>query len=291
MAHLVPPQAQVGAGSGVNAIQIKRADQPDRLFLFSGKASRIHPSLVTRHSSSIMLYRADPQLFTKYPGYVRGLVIVRRAVNIESPIDEVQRMLAGAQQTIRQRADLETPSSRPHIAAWREAYRAFGAKPSEYPSSIESLVKRVRRGDDVPYINTLAAIGNSVSLRYLIPIGGHAIDKMLADGELQLGFATGDEDFVPLGNGPIEHPDPGEVIFTYNTASVLCRRWTWRQGEFSKLQRTTTAAVINVDGLPPTTRADVEAISHELATLVGMYCGHAPTEVKLLSEEQPEIEV
>ncbi len=257
-----------------------------------------------------MIYRIDRLLFSKYPGYVRGLVIVRRAVNIESPIDEVQRMLLGAQKTIRQRTDLDPISAQPHLAAWREAYRAFGAhhaahrssdtatdmgKPTEYPSSIEALVKRVRRGDDVPYINTLAAIGNSVSLRYLVPIGGHATDVMSPDGELRLGFATGAEEFTPFGGAPenrrIEHPEPGEVIFTYNTSTVLCRRWTWRQGEFSKLQRTTTAAVINVDGLPPVTRADVEAISNDLATLAGMYCGNAPTEVKILSEESLEVEL
>jgi DNA/RNA-binding domain of Phe-tRNA-synthetase-like protein len=243
----------------------------------------------------IMIYRADPQLFSTYPGYVRGLVIVRRAINIESPIDEVQRMLLSAQKAIRQRADLETPSAQPNMAAWREAYRAFGAKPSEYPSSIEALVKRVRRGDDVPYINTLAAICNSASLRYLIPIGGHAIDVMQADGELRLGFAHGEEEFIPFGgapeNGRIEHPGPGEVIFTYNTSTVLCRRWTWRQGEFSKLQRTTTAAVINVDGLPPVARAGVELICNDLATLVGLYCGTAPTEVKMLSADQPEVDL
>jgi DNA/RNA-binding domain of Phe-tRNA-synthetase-like protein len=236
-----------------------------------------------------MIYHIDSQLFQKYHGYVRGLVIVRRAINTESPIDEVDRMLKGAQKIVRQRADLETVAAHPNIAAWREAYRAFGAKPTEYPSSIEALVKRVRRGDEVPYINTLAAICNSVSLRYLVPIGGHALDP-LADGTLGLGFAQGDEDFAPLGSNTIEHPEPGEVIFTYNTSTVLCRRWTWRQGEFSKLQRTSTAVEINVDGLPPVTRADVELISNDLATLVGLYCGNAPTEVGLLSEETPSVE-
>ncbi len=238
-----------------------------------------------------MIYRTDPALFSKYPGYVRGLVIVRRAVNIESPIDEVLRMLLGAQKTIRQRTDLDPISAHPNIAAWREAYRAFGATPTEYPSSIEALVKRVRRGDDVPYINTLAAICNSASLRYLAPIGGHAIDVMSPDDGLRLGFAAGAEEFIPFGNGPVEHPEPGEVIFTYNTSTVLCRRWTWRQGEFSKLQRTTTAVVINVDGLPPVTRADVEAINNDLATLASMYCGNAPTEVKMLSEDNLEVEL
>ncbi len=200
-------------------------------------------------------------------------------------------MLLGAQKTARQRTDLEPLTAHPTIAAWREAYRVFGAKPSEYPSSIESLLKRVRRGDDLPYINTLAAICNSVSLRYLIPIGGHAIDVMSAEGELRLGFARGVEEFIPFGGGLVEHPAPGEVIFTYNTSTVLCRRWTWRQGEFSKLQRATTSAVINVDGLPPTTRADVETISSDLATLVSLYCGNAPVEVKALSAEQPLVEI
>jgi DNA/RNA-binding domain of Phe-tRNA-synthetase-like protein len=237
-----------------------------------------------------MIYHVDPQLFRKYPGYVRGLVIVQRAINITSPIDEVDRLLQGAQKAIRQRADLETVAAHPNIAAWREAYRAFGAKPTEFPSSIEALVKRVRRGDDVPYINTLAAICNSVSLRYLTPIGGHAIDALSPDGTLGLGFALGDEDFTPFGGGPIEHPNPGEVIFTDNTSTVLCRRWTWRQSEFSKLQHTSTAVEINIDGLPPVTRADVELISADLAMLVGLYGGYAPTEVKLLSEETPTVE-
>jgi DNA/RNA-binding domain of Phe-tRNA-synthetase-like protein len=245
-----------------------------------------------------MIYHIDPQLFQKYPGYVRGLVVVRQAINIESPIDEVERMLKGAQKAVRQRADLEPASTHPNIAAWREAYRAFGAKPTEYPSSIEALVKRVRRGDastslsaGLPYINTLAAVCNSVSLRYLVPIGGHALDPMAADGTLGLGFARGNEDFVPLGSNAIEHPDPGEVIFTYNTTTVLCRRWTWRQGEFSKLQRTSVTVEINIDGLPPVTRTDVELISNDLAALVGMYCGNAPTEFKMLSEDNLEVEL
>lgn len=248
-----------------------------------------------------MLYRIDSKIFQNYPGYVRGLVVARRVINIEPPIDEVARMLTGAQKTIRERADLDPLAAHPNIAAWREAYRAFGAKPTDYPSAIESLVKRVRRKDastslsaGLPYINTLAALGNSASLRYLVPIGGHAIDVLRTDDELVLGYATGQEEFPPLNDGPIEHPVPGEVIFYVTSPSrlvpqVMTRRWTWRQGEFTKLQRTTTAVVINVDGLPPVTRADVDAISADVATLVGLYCGGANVEVKVLSEDQPMV--
>ena len=244
-----------------------------------------------------MLYRIDPQLFQKYPGYVRGLVIARRVINIEPPIDEVARLLTGAQKTIRDRADLDPVSAQPNIAAWRAAYRTFGARPTDFPSAIESLVKRVRRGDDLPYINTLAALGNSASLRYLVPIGGHAIDLLQADDEIVLGYAQGHEEFPPLNGGPIEYPLPGEIIFYVAPPlraalpKVMTRRWTWRQGEFTKLQRTTTAVVINIDGLPPVTRADVDTISADVATLVGLYCGGASVEIKLLSEENPLVEI
>ena len=237
-----------------------------------------------------MWYRIDPALFQKYPGYVRGVIVARRIINIEGPIDEVARMLKSAQQMIRERADLGTVSAQPNIAAWREAYRAFGSKPTDYASSIEALVKRVRRGDDVPYINTLAALCNSTALRYLVTIGGHAIDAGLDEGqELRLGFAQGNEQFTAFGQTTIEPPDPGEVIFTYGQ-TVLCRRWTWRQAEFSKLLRATTAAAINIDGLPPVTQADVEAISADLANLISIYCG-ATVEAKMLSEMNPTIEV
>ena len=243
-----------------------------------------------------MIYRIDPTLFQNYPGYVRGLVIARRVINLEPPIDEVARMLAGAQKTVRERADLEPLAAQPNIAAWREAYRAFGAKPTDFPSAIESLVKRVRRKADLPYINTLAALGNSASLRYLIPIGGHALDVLRADDEIVLGYATGQEEFLPLNGGPIEQPVPGEVIFYVESPSrtvpqVMTRRWTWRQGDFTKLQRTTTAVVINIDGLPPVTRDEVDTICVDVATLVGLYCGGASVEIKVLSEENPSVEI
>ncbi len=237
-----------------------------------------------------MIYRIEPALFEKYSGYVRGVVVARRIINIESPIDEVARTLKGAQKTIRERTDLDPVSAQPNIAAWREAYRAFGAKPAEFPSSIEAMLKRVRRGDELPYINTLAAMCNSVSLRYLTPVGGHALDEMNPEHEMKLGFAQGHEEFVAFGTTTSEHPNAGEVIYTYNRSTVLCRRWTWRQAEFSKLQRTTTYAAINVDGLPPVTKSDVATICADLANLVSMYCG-AAVEVKMLSEETPFIEV
>jgi len=231
-----------------------------------------------------MLYSVRPELFARYPGYVRGVVVVTHAINLEGPIDEIARMLKKTQEALRARTDLD---DHPNIAAWRAAYSAFGARPSKYLSSIEAMVKRVLKGGELPYINTLAALGNTTSLKHLVPIGGH--DVGVCTEPLWLGFATGTETFTAFGTAEIERPEPGEVIYASGN-TVLCRRWTWRQAEVTKLTRATTHAAINVDGLPPVTRADVEMICEELATQVRLFCA-AQVECKMLAQDSPTIEV
>jgi len=234
-----------------------------------------------------MLYSVSPELFNRYPGYVRGVIVVTHAINLEGPIDEVARMLTKTQETLRARTDLD---SHPNIAAWRAARlasSAFGARPSKYPSSIEAMVKRVLKGGELPYINTLAALGNMASLKHLAPVGGH--DVGVCTEPLWLGFADGSETFTAFGTTEAEHPEPGEVVYL-SGKTVLCRRWTWRQAKVTKLTRTTTHAAINVDGLPPVTRADVEMICEELAIQVRLFCA-AQVECKMLAKDSPVIEV
>src|ERR1700728_2623295 len=63
------------------------------------------------------------------------------------------------------RAELKgNPAEHPRIAPWREAYRRFGARPLDFRSSMEALVRRVVRGDAIPSINALVDIGNLMSL-------------------------------------------------------------------------------------------------------------------------------
>ena len=234
-----------------------------------------------------MLYSVSSELFTRYPGYVRGVVVLTGAVNLEGPIDEVVRMLKKTQEALRERTDLDHHAN---IAAWRAAYSAFGARHGsrhKYPSSIEAMVKRVRKGGELAYINTLAALCNITSLKNVVPVGGHDVGVCVQP--LQLCFADGTETFTPFGTTEVEQPEPGEVVYL-SGKTVLCRRWTWRQAEFTKLTRETSHAALNVDGLPPVTRGEVEMICEELATWARIYCG-AKAECKYLAEGSPVIEV
>jgi len=229
-------------------------------------------------------YRIPPRLFELYPGYVRGLVICRDVTNgVLQP--ELLTMLRQAEEAMRATLTVEDLPAHPVIAAWREAYRCFGAKPSEFRSSLEAMARRVLRGQELPSINTLVNIGNYLSINCMLPVGGHAIDHLAAD--LELRPADGSETFIPFGGTEVEHPEPGEIIFVEGQ-QVLTRRWTWRQANHTLTLPETTAIVFNLDGLPPVGLDQIRAVADETAELVKRFCGGSST-FALLSAESPQV--
>ncbi len=214
-------------------------------------------------------YSISSDIFDKYPGYARGVVLAFGVRNGPSP-DKVIQMLREAEVSVRAQAKLELIAEHPRIKPWREAYKAFGAKPSEFRCSIEAMARRALRGDQLPSINALVDIGNIVSLQHLVPVGGHSMDELTQDISLRL--ATGEENFVPFGSTEIEHPLPGEVVFVEGI-TVLTRRWTWRQANYTLTLPETTSIEINIDRLPPVEMEEVHAIANQVMGLVEEFCG------------------
>lgn len=223
-------------------------------------------------------------IFNQFPGYLRG-VVVAVDVNNGPSSAELLDLLRSAEESVRERLNLDTLIEDGHIKPWREAFRSFGAKPSEFRPSIEALVRRVLRNDPLPSINALVDIGNVVSLRHLLPSGGHSLDHLQAD--MMLRPASGEEDFVPFGTDQHEHPLKGEIIFAEDN-TVLTRRWTWRQANHTLTLPETRLIEFNVDSLPPMTGSEVEKACDEVIELVGRFCG-GQARYEILSENHPSI--
>ncbi len=151
----------------------------------------------------------------------------------------------------------------PHVAAWREAYRAFGAKPQRTRNSLEALMRRAASG--LPRVNRLTDLYNAVSVLHQIPLGGE--DLMRYAGSPRLVRATGEEPFDTVADGGAvrEHPDPGEVVWC-DDAGVTCRRWNWRQAHRTQLTDDTTSALFILDALDPVTDAALAAAAEDLVT-------------------------
>jgi DNA/RNA-binding domain of Phe-tRNA-synthetase-like protein len=229
-------------------------------------------------------YAIADEVFARFPGYVRGVVLAHDVTNGASPAPLVA-LLRGAEAAVRGRLTLEKLAEEPRIAAWRDAFRRFGAKPSDYRPSIEALLRRVLRGQELPSISALVDIGNLVSLRHLLPTGSHAIDTLTAD--IALRPATGTETFTPFGSGEVEHPAQGEIVLVEGE-KVLARRWIWRQANHTLTVPGTTAVEFNVDGLPPASEPEVEAACREVMALTAEFCG-GRSRCELLTRETPRI--
>ena len=210
-----------------------------------------------------------PAIFDLFPGYCWGKVVCWRLDN-RGGLEEATLLLREVEARVRDDPALADVVAHPKIVAWRQAFSRFGARPSKFQSSVEALTRRARRGDALPPVNPLVAVYNAVSLRSVLPVGGDDLD--LVSGDLYLRLARGDEPFRPLGADEDEPPEPGEVVYA-DDAKVLCRRWTWRQGEESKISSATTRAVLNVHGLPPAEPDEVARATETLAELVRRVCG------------------
>ena len=111
-------------------------------------------------------------------------------------------------------------TSNPVIRSWRDAFYKFKTKKGAR-CSIEALLKRVAKGNQIGSIIPLVDIYNGISLKHGVPIGGEDIDKF--QGDMCLTIAEGGEDFVTYGSGgKSEPPSPGEVIYRDDFGAV-CR--------------------------------------------------------------------
>ena len=179
------------------------------------------------------------------------------------PSDAVsERFLSAAEATARERLDGRKPEELPHPAAWREAYRAFGAKPQRTRPSVEALLRRLEP-DGLPRIDRITDVYNAVSVAHLLPLGGE--DRAAYVGPPRLVRADGTEPFDTTAGGEtvVEHPDAGEVVWR-DDAGVTCRRWNWRQGVRTRITTGTTSALFILDVLDPLTDDDASAAADAL---------------------------
>ncbi len=213
--------------------------------------------------------RVDDAVRARFPGFRLRVVLAFGLRNGAS--DDSSRALL-ADSVARLRAGLRgRPAEHPHIAAWRAAYQAFGAKPSRYPCSAESLMQRALKPGphgSVPAINRLVDAYNAVSLGHALPVGGEDFDRLR--GDLVLRFATGREGFdLPEADGSAAGAEPGEVVWA-DDEGVTCRRWNWRQGRRTRLGEETVNAHFILEAIcPPYREAELDAAAERLSALLG----------------------
>ncbi|NWG01396.1 MAG: hypothetical protein HXY44_00905 [Syntrophaceae bacterium] len=216
-----------------------------------------------------MFFSVQKELFDILPDLTIGMVVAKGVDNTR-PSEEIEALLDQAVEEVKKNFIGDKAQEHPRIKPWRSAFTKLGISGSKFPSSIESMARRILKGDPFPKINSLVDLYNSVSLRFLVPMGGHDLDTL--KGNIYLCFAEGWEPFTPMGGGETTLVPKGELVYR-DDQEVLTRNWVWRQCEKDKATEKTKNLFIPIDVLGEVGRERANEIILEISQLIPRYLG------------------
>jgi DNA/RNA-binding domain of Phe-tRNA-synthetase-like protein len=231
-----------------------------------------------------MLFSIQQELFNIFPDLTIGMVVAKGLDNT-CPSEEIDQLLQQSIVELKKNFVGDKAQDHPRIKPWRIAFTRLGISGSKFPSSIEAMTRRILKGDPFPRINPLVDLYNSISLKYLVPMGGHDLNTL--QGNIHLRFAEGWEPFTPMGGGETVVVPKGELVYR-DDREVLTRNWVWRQCEKDKATEKTTSIFIPIDVLGEVGSQRAEEIIHELSELLPKYLGGTLFST-ILNKENPSV--
>jgi tyrosyl-tRNA synthetase len=191
-----------------------------------------------------MRFGIAPEVLAAFPNYCVGVVVATNVGN-DVPSAEADAAVASAKAALRAQLDATPLSANHRIQAWLAAFRVAGLNAAEFPPAHEALARRIVDGESAPRINPAVDLANAASLRSLVPIGAHDLDRLR--GDFVVRYSHEGDTFTPIGHAASEPVPPGEIVFA-DEREVRTRRWVWRLGERAKITETSRTIFFPIDG-------------------------------------------
>lgn len=108
----------------------------------------------------------------------------------------------------------------------RELYRRFGLDPTKVRPSSEALLRRLKKGESLPRINSLVDVANAMSVQLQVPVGLYDLGKVKGE-ELVVRLGAAGEGYEGIGKervnveGRIVVADAGGPIGNPSADSAL----------------------------------------------------------------------
>jgi DNA/RNA-binding domain of Phe-tRNA-synthetase-like protein len=80
----------------------------------------------------------------------------------------------------------------------RELYRRFGVDPTRVRPSSEALLRRLKKGEPLPRINSLVDVANALSVQLQVPVGLYDLGKVKGE-ELAIRLGKEGEGYTGIG--------------------------------------------------------------------------------------------
>lgn len=172
-------------------------------------------------------------------------VLVVEGVTVREGDPGLDAPLASAEAAIR-----TSGVSQADVTATRAMYHRFGIDPTRTRPSSEALLRRVKKGDRLPRINTLVDVCNWCSAEFQLPYGLYDLDRIDGNIELRRGLAGESypgirKDVVHVEGrpvladrqGPFGNPtsDSARTMVTMATTRALVVVYAPREGHTGRL--------------------------------------------------------
>jgi len=153
---------------------------------------------------------------------------------------------------------------------FRQLHDAVGAPNRKNLSASENLYKLLSKKGDIPRINLLVDIYNTISVKYKLALGAHDWDRI--DGNVHLRFTDGTEKFIPLGETDSKHIRAGEYSYIDDSNEIICYLDV-KQIDKTKVTLDTKNIFLVVQGNANTPFLYIENAVSELLFLIKRFCG------------------
>src|ERR1700733_3925677 len=154
-------------------------------------------------------------------GVLGAVTVVEQDHRLDDPLAEAARAAAGRPEAVEVTASV------------RAMYKRVGLDPTKTRPSSEALLRRVRRGDPLPRINSLVDVINWCSLESQLPFGLYDLARLVGAVRLRVGqagesYAGIRKDVVHVGGrlvladeaGPFGNPTSDSARTMVTTATV-----------------------------------------------------------------------
>lgn len=146
-----------------------------------------------------MNIKIDSNLLQKTPKFSVGVIIADVKVKNDNSIDS---MISDLENHIKNTIDIKDVVNLHTIIDARNAYKTYGKDPSRYRLAVESLYRRLSKGNKLYRINNLVDLGNIVSIKTRRSVAVLDYDKIVGDiVNIRLGSET--DEYSGIGRGKI----------------------------------------------------------------------------------------
>ncbi len=231
-------------------------------------------------------FKVYEDVFHKIPNVCFG-VVVAYDINNKLKNCEIEKMLKNEMKDLKIRLEGHNLKEYEHIIPYRNAFKNLSINPNKYMSSIEAMAKRVSKGSKLSFINPVVDLVNSLSLKYILPMGAHDMDSL--KGEIAVRFSKGGDTFIPLGNDEVEDVEAGELVYS-DSETIRTRRWIWRQSDRGSITENSKNIFFPIDGFESKNKKKVVNAMNELEELLVKYF-KCETKTFFVDKDNREIDI